>query len=172
VGERFPLARGWERQLDVERNGLFYDGELDRAQYAGWLRDNAVSHVAVADAPNDYSAEDERALVDGRPSYLTLVWRSEHWRLYRVRNPSPLVSPEDGADLALRDLGDNSFTLEAREPGAALVRIEWTPYWRAPGACVERAGDWTRVEVRLPGTVRVAPDFSVGRIGASGPRCD
>ena len=172
VGERFPLARGWERQLDVERNGLFYDGELDRDQYARWLRENAVSHVAVADAPNDYSAEDERALVEGRPSYLTLVWRSEHWRLYRVRNPRPLVVPEDGADLVLGDIGDNSFAIRAREPGAALVRVEWSPYWRAPGACVERAGGWTRVEVRQPGTVRVAPDFSLGRIGAGGARCD
>jgi hypothetical protein len=172
VGERFPLARGWERQLDVERNGLFYDGGLDHAEYAGWLRDNAVSHVAVADAPNDYSAEDERALVDERPSYLTPVWRSEHWRLYRVRNPTPLVAAEDGADLALSDLDDSSFTLRAGKRGAALVRVEWTPYWAAPGACLERAGDWTRVEALRPGPVRVAPDFSIVRIGADGPRCD
>lgn len=171
VGERFPLARGWERQLDLERNSLFYDDGLDHAEYVDWLRDNAISHVAVADAPNDYSAEDERALVEEEPSYLAPVWRSEHWRLYRVRNPWPLVSPEEGADIRLGRLDAASFSLVASQPGAALVRVEWTPYWRAPGACVEQEGNWTRVEVQRRGTIRVAPDFSVGRIGATGPRC-
>ncbi len=172
VGERFPLARGWERQLDVERNRLFYDGDLGHAEYAEWLRDNAVSHVALADAPNDYSAEEERALIEARPRYLTPVWRSEHWRLYRVKEPAPLVAPEDGADVVLHDIDDHSFTLRADEPGTALVRIEWSPYWLAPGACVEQAGRWTRVELRRRGAVRVAADFSIDRIGAGGARCD
>ena len=33
VSPRFSLARGWLRQLDVERNDLFYDGRLDHERY-------------------------------------------------------------------------------------------------------------------------------------------
>ncbi len=42
------LARGWERQLDLARNGLFYDGRpLTATAYRGWLDDNAVRWVAL-----------------------------------------------------------------------------------------------------------------------------
>ena len=30
VASEFPLARGWERQLDRDDNGLFYDGRAHR----------------------------------------------------------------------------------------------------------------------------------------------
>ena len=45
-----PLARGWERQVDVVRNPLFYDGTLTPEEYYGWLRDNAVRYVAISSA--------------------------------------------------------------------------------------------------------------------------
>ena len=49
VAPRFPLARGWERQLDMARNPLFYGGGiLTGAQYYGWLRGNAVRYVAIS----------------------------------------------------------------------------------------------------------------------------
>jgi hypothetical protein len=37
LADAVPLARGWERQLDVERNPLFYDGSLSPASYRDWL---------------------------------------------------------------------------------------------------------------------------------------
>ena len=60
----FPLARGWERQYDRKVNGLFYDGEpLTATRYRRWLDANAVRFVALAEAPIDYSAAEEAALV-------------------------------------------------------------------------------------------------------------
>ena len=53
VAPRFPLARGWERQLDIKYNRLFYDGSLTAPSYERWLHTNAVRFVAVADAPLD-----------------------------------------------------------------------------------------------------------------------
>ena len=47
------LARGWERQLDRKANAVFYEGELTAERYHAWLRDTAVSHVALPDAPLD-----------------------------------------------------------------------------------------------------------------------
>ena len=57
------IARGWERQLDRDRNGLFYDGPtpLTPARYRAWLLEQAVSYVALPDAPLDYSAQAREA---------------------------------------------------------------------------------------------------------------
>ena len=64
VAPHVPLARGWERQLDRQRNALFYDDRpITAARYRRWLDDNAVRFVALADAPIDYSAAREAALV-------------------------------------------------------------------------------------------------------------
>src|SRR5437588_575966 len=37
VAPRFPLARGWERQLDIKYNRLFYGGALTPTSYEAWL---------------------------------------------------------------------------------------------------------------------------------------
>ena len=44
---RFPLARGWERQLDIADNPLFYGGALTGTRYERWLKRLAVRYVAV-----------------------------------------------------------------------------------------------------------------------------
>ena len=51
VASRYAMARGWERQLDVGRNKLFYDGKLNSVRYRHWLDENAVAYVAVPDVP-------------------------------------------------------------------------------------------------------------------------
>ncbi len=66
VAPRVMLARGWERQLDRLRNGLFYDQtRLDGARYGDWLAREAVSYVALGDSPLDYSAHEEARLLRG-----------------------------------------------------------------------------------------------------------
>ena len=52
----FELARGWLRQLDRTRNGLFYDGHLTHRRYREWLQQNGIRYVALPDAKPDYSA--------------------------------------------------------------------------------------------------------------------
>ena len=87
----FGLARGWLRQLETTRDDVFYDGHLTHRRYSHWLRVNAVRYVALPDAPLDYSARSERALILSEPDYLRPRWSSEHWRVYSVRRPGPLV---------------------------------------------------------------------------------
>lgn len=41
------LARGWNRQADMERNPLFYDDTLNSANYHEWLQRWAVHYVVV-----------------------------------------------------------------------------------------------------------------------------
>ncbi len=169
VATRFPIARGWERQLDIKDNPLFYDGRLTAASYRAWLHRDAIRFVAIADAPLDYSAPAEAALIDRGLPYLRLVMHSAHWRVYAVANATPIVQ---GA-AALTALGPDSLTLRANHPGTALVRVHFTPYWALGegSGCVAPAGDYTSLTLRGAGPVRLVIRFSLGRIGARSPRC-
>jgi hypothetical protein len=78
------LARGWERQLDTRYASLFYRPALTASAYRAWLTENQVEYVALPDAPLDKAGRLERALVAHGLPYLRELWRSEHWRVYRV----------------------------------------------------------------------------------------
>ncbi|HEX2265903.1 MAG TPA: hypothetical protein VHH14_06450, partial [Solirubrobacterales bacterium] len=162
----FDLARGWLRQLDTTREGIFYDEKkLTVASYGHWLRSNAISYVALPDAPLDYSSVEERRLILQQPPYLDLRFRSEHWRIYEVRNPKPLVAPLAAAAAETLWIGHEGFALDVERPGEFLVRVNFTPYWsiaRGHG-CILRRGDWTVARASRPGVFRVNADFSVGR---------
>jgi hypothetical protein len=179
------IARGWERQLDVYRNGLFYDEAtpLTAASYRAWLSQNAISYVALPDAPLDYSARSEARLLrgsgadasdaSGRGSalqYLREVWHSRHWRLFAVLDATPLASPPS----VLESVGSDSLTLYAPRPGTYTVRVHFTPYWTlASGSgCVASApGDWTEVQARRAGSFHVVIRFSLARVFSHAPRC-
>jgi len=167
-----PLARGWLRQLDTGYNPIFYRGQLNRFTYASWLAENAVRYVALPSAIPDRSSYQERALIERGLPYLRLVWRSDEWRLYEVILPAPFVIPEREANFVLEQLGGDELLLDVKRPGSAIVRVHWTPYWFAKGACVERHGEWTRVIARRRGFVRLSTRFSLERVASRGRRCD
>jgi hypothetical protein len=189
LAPQIMLARGWERQLDQYRDGLFYDGSapLTAASYRAWLSEQAVSYVALPDAPLDYSASSEARLLRGEggpaPSYLREVWSSAHWRLFAVSDATPLVqapavfsraAPLAQAPPVLTQLGSDSFTVQAPSAGEFIVRVHFTPYWELAGGhgCVARApGDWTAVQARGAGRVHVVIGFSLARVFNHGPRC-
>jgi hypothetical protein len=169
LAPRFPIARGWERQVDIKDNPLFYTGTLTPARYEHWLHQVAVRFVAVADVHLDYAGRQENALIDRGLPYLRLVARLPHWRVYAVRKPTPIVT---GA-ATLRAIGPNSLTLAATRPGRAYLRVHFTPYWALGqgSGCVAPAGDYTALTVRRPGPVKLVISFSPGRIGSRAPRC-
>jgi hypothetical protein len=169
VAPEFPLARGWLRQLESDDFDLFKNGNLTPASYRHWLDDRAVSYVAVPDVDLDYLAEDEADLVGTGLPYLREIWSDDDWDLYSVRRPAPFTQP---AGAALTDLGVDSFTLDA-EPGSYLVRVHDSRFWRvAEGdACIAADGDWTRVEVRSAGLVRVEAPFSLSGLFGQEDRC-
>ncbi|HEX8074991.1 MAG TPA: hypothetical protein VF545_08415 [Thermoleophilaceae bacterium] len=171
VAPHFPLARGWERQADIGLNGLFYDGVLNPFTYATWLTEHGVSFVALPDVKPDYSAYRERALIETGLPYLHLRWRSRHWRVYEVTLPHPMVIPRGGADISLARAGVDYVKLRVASPGQATVRVQWSPYWRLRGGCVERDGDWTRVVARRPGALHLTMEFTPARVFSHGRRC-
>jgi hypothetical protein len=164
---QFELARGWLRQLDTTRDDIFYDDDshLTSAAYRDWLHRNAISYVALPDAPLDYSSVAERRLILSAPSYLDLRWSSPHWRIYAVDRPAPLVEAIGTAAARTLWVGRQGFGLEVIHPGEFLVRVNFTPYWsidRGSG-CLLRHGDWTVARAVHPGILRVSADFSLGR---------
>jgi hypothetical protein len=54
-----------------------------------------------------------------------------------------------------------------------FVRVRFTPYWAVDGGtgCVAPAGDFTQLELKTAGRVRLVTDFSLDRIRAKSPRC-
>jgi hypothetical protein len=176
VAPHVMIARGWERQLDTYRNGLFYEEAkpLTPARYHAWLARQAISYVALPDARLDYSAKQEARVVRGQAGpapFLHEVWRSAHWRLFAVRGAQPLAQPPS----VLSALGTDSLTLSVPRAGEYTVRIHFTSYWAlASGSgCVQRGPeDWTEIRARHAGSFHVVIDFSPARMLGEGPRCD
>jgi hypothetical protein len=180
LAPHIPIARGWERQLDTDRNGLFYDSApLTPARYRAWLLEQAVAYIALPDAPLDYSASSEARLLRGpllrsgageAAPAVSEVWSSRHWRLFAVRGARPLAEPP----AVLTALGGDSFTLAAPRPGRYVVRVRFTSYWalsRGRGCVREAPGGWTGVEASRAGSLHVVIDFSLARVFGHGPRC-
>ena len=152
VAPRFSLARGWERQFDIADNAIFYNGTLSASTYEAWLHRMAVRFVAVSDAPLDYSAIKEKALIDKGLPYLRRVMRSRHWRVYAVQDATPIVT---GAAV-LERLGPNWLSLRATRAGTAVVRVRFSPYWALTRGCVAPDGDFTRLTLPRAGPVRMS----------------
>jgi hypothetical protein len=156
VARDFPIARGWLRQLESDDFDLFTHDHLDAASYRDWLDRHAVEYVAVPDAPLDYIAEDEVALIDSGLDYLDPIWRSEDWTLYRVEDARPL-----GVDF----MNSRYFELPAPRPGRYPVAFNYTSTWtvEAGDACVERADDGSTIVVaKQPGRIRVSSELGFG----------
>lgn len=118
------LARGWNRQADLERNPLFYDGTLTADGYREWLRRWAVHYVVLpADKP-DSGGEAEAKLVRAGLPYLREVWGDENWRLFQVSGPTELVSGP--ADVVRA--GADQLVIDVKAPGRVLVRIPHSPW--------------------------------------------
>jgi hypothetical protein len=164
------LARGWEKQMETRYDDVLLRSGLTAASYERWLHEQAVSYVALPDAPLDSSSVQEGRLIRGGAPYLREVFTSAHWRIYRVLDATPLASGPGG----LTSLGHDSFTLSARAAGMFVVRVHFTRYWALThgSGCVARApGGWTAVNVRGPGTVVVTASFSLARAFSSGGSC-
>jgi hypothetical protein len=176
IAAKVPLARGWERQLDVAGNRLFYSGTLTAESYHAWLRQLAVRWVALPDAPLDYAAVAEGRLVDGKLAYLAPVWSGPHWRLYAVQDPQPVVRGAVSS-IALYPTG---IEFQARSAGVVRVAVRYTTYLRVREVgggrerigCVEPDGQWSAVDVPSGGTYRIDAPFSLtGAMRWDGESC-
>jgi hypothetical protein len=151
VGRSFPLARGWERQVDLGENDVLYS-RLSAASYRRWLDDHAVSMVGVSTLEPDIGGQPEVDLLRHPPSYLRPAWHDRHWRVWRVVHPTPLA---DGP-ARVTSAGQASVELRFREPGSSLLRVRASPMWMVDDgdASLTRTSDgWLRVRTDRAGDV-------------------
>ncbi len=172
VAPDHPLARGWERQLDVKLNGLFYDDEpLTARRYRAWLDALAVGYVALPGVELDPAGQKEGTLVRaGLVPGLREVWRSRNWVLYAVGNPRALAS----APARVTRVAVDELALTTPRAATVDVRVRFTPYWSLASGrgCVSEApGGWTRVQLDGAGTARLSIRFSLTRVRSRSERC-
>ncbi|MEV5238736.1 MFS transporter [Streptomyces cinnamoneus] len=186
------LARGWNRQADLKRNPLFYEeGKLTPASYRAWLGRWAVHHVVLpTDEPDNAAVEEARLVGQGLP-YLREIWSDANWRLYEVKDPTPLAEPPAVVERA--DAGE--LTITVQKAGPVLIRIPYSPWLglidksgkavqpprTGPGGqppvnvngCLakqvqppkdgEPEDDWTLLRAPHPGTYRIAAPYKLPR---------
>ena len=163
LAKSFPLARGWDRQVDKADNAIFYgDDTLTAQSYGAWLHDLAVGWVAVPATRLDYGHDTEAALVDRGVPALQLIWRSSDWRLYRVRDATPLAT---GAQVTA--VGPSSVTLRTTAAATVTLRMQWTPYLRildaatgrSAATCISKQGRATEIHLPAAGEYKVVSPF-------------
>ncbi|WP_221352276.1 DMT family transporter [Streptomyces beigongshangae] len=119
------LARGWNRQADMERNPLFYDDTLNSANYHEWLKRWAVHYVVLPKGePDGDGGERERELVQRGMPYLKQVWGDANWQLFEVTDPTPMADPPAVVERAEQ----NGMTLRVKQAGRVLIRIPYSPW--------------------------------------------
>ena len=158
------MARGWNRQADVERGRLFYEGHggteepeggFSASAYKAWLSQWAVGFVVLVNGEPDGPAKLEHALVTSGPSYLQPVWEDANWKIYRVKNATPLVDKPatvvsaDGANLVVR----------MPRAGEVTIRIAYSPWLWAENGCLTDDGEFTRLTVEQAGDIRISSAY-------------
>lgn len=151
------LARGWERQLDVANNPIFYSqGALTPTSYKTWLDANGITWVALPSAPLDYAAQGEaRLLSSGQVPGLQVVWATPQWTLWRVNGSPGLVS---GA-ATLTSMVPDHLMLSVNQPGPLTVRVRYTAFWTVNKglACLSSApGGWIAVDALSAGPMELS----------------
>lgn len=131
-----PLARGWNRQLDVATNPLFFHPSLDPTAYLRWLRQERVQYVAVPEVSYTRAGLREVDLIRSGLPFLAEVWSGRGWHLYRVVGARPIV-PEP-ARLISMDSAAVTFTAPAGSTVHLGVRMtRWTTLrGDDPAACL------------------------------------
>jgi hypothetical protein len=162
VAQSWPLARGWERQVDVLRAAPLYSSRLDPAGYLRWLQQSNVTYVALGHHAHDWSAHSELRLLRTPPPWLTVVHSDPEWTVWRVGPAHPIV----GAGATTVSVRSDRVVLDAPAAGTIPVGIHWSRWLSVSGgACIRRAGATTEVVVRRPGRVTVSSSYLAPIIG-------
>ncbi|MEV1082145.1 hypothetical protein AB0I98_28480 [Streptomyces sp. NPDC050211] len=147
--------RGWNRQLDVERGRLFYDDHLDASRYRAWLHHWAITYVVLPRAAPEPHSVAESALIPRARKWLRPVWHDADWQIYRVTDPTPLATPP------AQVLRADEAVVHLKLPRAATitVRVAYSPWLRAEGACVRERAGWTELTAPRAGVYRLTSSY-------------
>jgi len=167
----FALARGFYRQLDVVDNAVLYSKTLRPQAYDQWLRQTAVEYVLLPSTRLDpVGAPKEAKLLSSGTSGLVVAFRSADWTIYRLPNPTPLITGPGSARVL--EFGHTTIGATVSTPGTYLLRAHYVPFWDVRGAaCVRPApGGMTYLDISRSGpiTLTVAPTAEAVLLAADG----
>jgi hypothetical protein len=168
-----PLARGWFRQDDFPQNALLY-GDITPSGYVAWLRGLGVRYVVLTDAPLDYSARDEAAMIRSGRAGLRAVFRAAHLTIYELPHPTPVLTGPGRPQIL--EMTPSGVRLKLRQAGTYRLAVRYSPYWRAASVCVIELGDgMTRLVAARAGVIDLDLQFSADRaasvLAGAGPAC-
>lgn len=126
------LARGWETQEDNALNKVLSNRSLDATSYKVWLDNNSVGYVAIPIAKPSKSPE-YTLVNEGDLPYLTQVWASKDWTVFRVTNPTPIVAPPQN----VLDYSQSHLTIRVPCACTFSVRVRFSKFLRAQPAAAE-----------------------------------
>jgi hypothetical protein len=159
------LARGWETQVDHDRNGVVLSDDLDADRYRRWLDDNAVCFVALPADPAVTGSEADLLRGD-RPDFLVPAWQDDRWLLLRVEQPEHLV------ESPVRVVSSSQAELILDVPCACsfAVRVRYSRFLVADatggnGTVRENASGWSTVTVPRPGRYELRGSLLAGLPG-------
>jgi hypothetical protein len=161
------LARGWNRQADVERNPLFYDGTLTASTYREWLSNWSVGYVVLPAIEPDSAGIAEARIITAGQTWLPLVWQDADWSVYRVEGSDPLAS----APATVTYAGAATLVVNLPTAGSAVLRIAWSPWLGiagvddnvTPRACLTQSGEWTELVAPAGGTFTIEARYALDR---------
>lgn len=164
VAKEFPLARGWERQLDLRYNAVLYDPDMTSGQYHHWLVDNGVSYVAVPDVTLETEAVHEAEVAQGA-AYLREVWSNQHWQLYEVVGSPDLVTGSARVVAIAADV----VRLDVFSTAPVILKMRYAAHLTVDegrGCVTESAAGWTRLQPHTTGRItlrmRLFPSHAEG----------
>ena len=156
VAQAWPLARGWERQVDTVRAAPLYRHALTADDYHRWLLDDAVQYVAIGRHRHDWSAAAELRILRSHPPYLSVAAQTDEWTVFRVVDAAPLVA--GAATLQSADPADVVVT--APTTGVVNVDVRWSRWLTvSAGSCIRNAGGRVQIDVRRPGVVTLSSSY-------------
>ena len=161
VATEVPYARGWERQVDLDRNEELYELDSDQLtieDYHAWLHHNAVRWIARPDITLDEGGVAEADVVDQEGivldiPWLRLDWRNDDWTLYEVLDYVPIVDPP--AVLVRYDA--DVVVVHTDQAAQVTVRFGYNGGLEIDGgAClIEDADGWIVARLPSPGTYHI-----------------
>jgi hypothetical protein len=157
-----PIVRGWYRQNDFPQNEVLYDHNLAAKTYKEWLRSLGVRYVVITDAPPDYSARGEAALINSGRSGLVEVFWSPHVRIFELADASPIVTGPGESSVFW--MWPTRMVFSVSEPGRYHVKVRWSPYWSVTQGCASPAKDGTLLfDATHAGLVQLKVKVNVSR---------
>jgi hypothetical protein len=152
----YAITRGWYRQEDAIHNALFLPPDYGEGSYVAWLRSMGVRYVLLPHAPLDFTSKGEPPILAGSPAFAVAA-QLPGWTVYELRRPGPLFAPLTGTTGGARvlSLGHRSVRLRVDRPGAYVVKVSWSPFWRlraGAGRLSRGAGDWIQLRADAAGT--------------------